>query len=82
MVPLMFEDLAFLADMSGVGLAALMIVAGWRVVVQGYKIVEEKLLPLAQNHLEHMEQAFKDLRDSHDRLNQTQERIIKKLDES
>ena len=73
------DIIALISDLGGIGLAGLIIVIGWRIGKKGLQLIEEKLVPLATNHLEHMEQAFFGLEKALEHLNETQTNILKTL---
>ena len=58
------DILRLLADLGGLGVLALFILVGGIIVRQGMALFRDHVLPLATNHLEHMEESYSKLSDS------------------
>ena len=52
------DILRLLADLGGLGVLALFLVTGGLLVRQGMALFRDHVLPLATNHLEHMEESY------------------------
>ena len=58
------DILRLLADLGGLGVLALFLIVGGLLVRQGMALFRDHVLPLATNHLEHMEVSYDKLADS------------------
>ena len=56
-----------LADLGGLGVLALFIVTAFFVVRAGLALFKDQVLPLVQNHLEHLETSYDKMSDSLDK---------------
>ncbi len=61
------DVLRLLADLGGLGVLALFLVVGGLIVRQGMALFRDHVLPLATNHLEHMEVSYDRLATSLDK---------------
>lgn len=53
--------LKYAGDLGALGVLGLFIVVGGYLVLQAIRLFREQVLPMARNHLEHVEQGYQDL---------------------
>ena len=67
------DVLRAIADLGGLGVLALFIITAGIVIKLGLDLFKSQVLPILQNHLEHLEEGYRRLADAIDGLKQSQE---------
>lgn len=73
------EILRAIADLGGLGVLALFIIVAGIVVKVGIDLFKSQILPMARNHMEHLEEGYHRLADSIDGMKQVQEAMSEAL---
>ncbi len=67
------DVLRAIADLGGLGVLALFIIVTGVAIKLGLDLFKSQVLPMARNHLEHLEEGYRRLADAIDGLKQSQE---------
>ncbi len=74
------ETLRAIADLGGLGVLALFILTTGVVTKLGIDLFKSQVLPMARNHLEHLEEGYARLADSLDGLKAVQKTMVDALE--